>query len=192
MARSVKKVTPRKKVAIKKTVKKAGSKKSAPVKSSTKKASTKKASAKKAMPGKSVTKRFIVKKGSEKKASTAKLTPKKVPVKKAAIKKTVIKKATPTKKELNDQTAKANDYTEMIEDGNLAAVSNHEENILNKNENEVINSSNDDDKMVMASHAIPAPVEKYARPADPYHGNKAPVKRRSNIAPSGKKPLWNK
>ncbi|MFT3907861.1 MAG: hypothetical protein QM737_00425 [Ferruginibacter sp.] len=79
----------------------------------------------------------------------------------------------------------------MMEDSNAAAVSNQEENVLNKNENEVVNSSNDDN-MIMTSRAIPAPADKYARPADPFHGNKSTVKRRSNIAPSGKKPLWNR
>lgn len=43
-----------------------------------------------------------------------------------------------------------------------------------------------------SAHVIPAPEEKYARPADPFHGKKAPVWGKSNIIPSGKKPLWNK
>jgi len=56
----------------------------------------------------------------------------------------------------------------------------------------ITNNDESGDELITMPRSMPVPEERYAKPADPYHGHTAPVKGKRTIAPSGKKPLWNK
>ena len=130
-----------------------------------------------------------------KKAAAKKVTPKKksapVVTKKKAITKTAIKKATAKKaveakrKEVLPSEQTPDQQISMSNDDVEKAINN--DSIVNENNDEVVN-----DQPAQVINSIPAPLEKYSRPTDPYHGNTAPVKGKRTVAPSGKKPLWNK
>ncbi|MEO7524058.1 MAG: hypothetical protein ABIT58_08190 [Ferruginibacter sp.] len=197
MARSVKKVAAAKKSAAKKTSKKATSKNAESKKSAPAKSSSKKAMPKKAMPAKTVMNKKagakdVVEKIPVKKKGSKIATASKAPLKKTAVKKIAIKNKTKTQPQPG-KISKVNDRSKKQENNTASSFLNKDEKVLIKDENDILNMSSDtDEAMAMSSHAVPAPPEKYARPADPFHGNTAPVKRKSNINPAGKKPLWNK
>jgi hypothetical protein len=83
----------------------------------------------------------------------------------------------------NQDIAITNSQASLFDDNILPGVTEVDENK---------GASATGNEPIPVIHSIPAPVEKYARPADPYHGNISPTKRKVNIKPSGKKPLWNK
>ncbi len=214
MAKSSK-VIPKKAPASKTPLKKSAVKKASAAKSAPKKNFTKKPAAKKVAPKNAVAKKDTVvsskKIVSAKKGTVRKVEPKnntigknKVPkktqaiagktpkatlpeksnkdliAKKQQVKKPVTKpagKQTKQSRQQDAKTARANDFATMMSD-----------TVVEKSESE---NSKAADPVPVLNTPIPAPVEKYAKPADPFHGKKAPVKGKSNITPAGKKPLWN-
>ncbi len=210
---AAKKTVPKKTAAKKIVPKKTAAKKSATKKPVTKKAvakrpASKKTTGKKPVPKKTIQKKATIKKAVTKKAAkpaAKKPITKKATSKKAAVKRSVVNKvarknnvqskpvvnkavlngkpAVPKTGVTNQDIAITNSQASLFDDN----ISRGETGVDEKKEASVTGN-----EPIPVVHSIPAPVEKYARPADPYHGNISPTKRKVNMKPSGKKPLWNK
>ena len=198
MAKSSKKISKSKVVSQNASTVKAPLKKVSVRKEVTKKSAVKNVGNKKSGVKKSAIKKPAEKKVNVKKAETKTVTPKKQPVK-AANKINSLKKSSPTKvvsKSTVTSNKKAVSKSAMSTNEtiqNNAGRKSTSKGIGRKNDTTTSSTASDTlDSPLPINHAVPAPAVKYAKPADPFHGRTAPVKGKSNISPTGKKPLWNK
>lgn len=197
---------------------KAVSKKAPAAEKPVKKIAANKTATKKIKSKSDVIKKAVVKKSANKKAVLKKSVEKKQPVisvkKKSALRRSSpaevvtkgltgdAKKGTggkqlKNKKPVGDPGISAKSATAKISTGKPETKKiESKKNALKTSGNSINQSQSIDpdthESLQATNNTIPAPVQKYAKPADPFHGKTTPVKGKSNISPSGKKPLWNK
>jgi hypothetical protein len=199
MARYSKAKVPKK--AASKATSKTVTKKSAPNKAAAKKAAPKKA-VKKAAPQKAATKTAT-------KKSAPKAAPKKAGPKKAAAPKKAIKKAAPKKAAPQKTASKKPAPLKKTKERDEDAMPVSEDTIgkaANIDNNKDTGNTNDDNKAPVEDTGIKPPVKiedpmtaadqkaykKATTKSDPRHNNIQFSSSKSNVKPSGKKPLWRK